>query len=65
MKSTPETSVTDGGFDLMEIRYSLREMLAEVASDREGNAYGMERLQSEDIKKAFKAKPKKRRGPKT
>ena len=53
MKPTPETPVAGGGFDLMETRYSLREMLAEVASDREGDAYGMERLQIEDIKRAI------------
>ncbi|MCF7689743.1 MAG: hypothetical protein K9M98_03190 [Cephaloticoccus sp.] len=65
MNSAPETPGQPDAFDIKEVRYSLREMLAEVALERESGAFGMEHVQSDDIRKAFATKPRKRRGPKT
>lgn len=48
---------------IAEERYSLREMLAEVAGERESGAFGMEKLRRDDIHKVFVAKTRKRRVP--
>lgn len=58
--SSPSTPAGDGA--LREIRFSLRDMLAEVATDRLTGAFGTEKLRQEDVKQLFRAKPRKPRG---
>ena len=44
-----------------EVRYSLREMMVEVASERSSGALGAEKLHRKDIRKMFRTKPRKPR----
>lgn len=44
-----------------EVRYSLKQMLAEVAAERQSGAFGQEKMDPADIRRAFKAKPRARR----
>ncbi len=46
---------------LQEERYSLRAMLEEVALESHAGAIGAEKLHRNDVRKIFRAKPKKRR----
>jgi hypothetical protein len=46
---------------LQEERYSLRDMLAEVALESQDGTFGAERLHQKDVRKIFRAKPLKRR----
>jgi hypothetical protein len=48
-----------------EVRYSLKEILAEVASERGSGAMGAEKLHRKDIRKMFRAKPRPSRAAKT
>ncbi len=48
-----------------EVRYSLREILAEVAGERSSGAMGAEKLHAKDIRKMFRAKPRPSRAAKT
>lgn len=43
-----------------EVRYSLREMMVEVAAERSSGALGAEKLHRKDIRKMFRSKPRKR-----
>lgn len=45
---------------LAEIKYSLPELLAEIANERATGSYGMEKLDQQEIQKLFKAKPTRR-----
>jgi hypothetical protein len=49
---------------LNEVRYSLREMLVEVAAERSSGALGAEKLHRKDIRKMFRTKPRQPRGAK-
>lgn len=49
---------------LNEVRYSLREMLVEVAAERSSGALGSEKLHRKDIRKMFRTKPRQPRGAK-
>jgi len=49
--------------ELQEERYSLRDMLAEVALESQDGAFGAQKLHQKDVRKVFRAKPKKRRAP--
>ncbi len=51
MNHAPVTSHT-----LTEVKYSLRELLAEIEAERATSAFAMEKLDQQDIKKLFKAK---------
>lgn len=44
---------------LKEVRYSLRELLAEVAQEREASTIGQEMVDQAEIGKLFKSKKKK------
>jgi hypothetical protein len=44
---------------LKEVRYSLRELLAEVHQEREGSTIGQEMVDQTEIGKLFKSKKKK------
>ncbi|NDV61153.1 hypothetical protein G0Q06_01675 [Puniceicoccales bacterium CK1056] len=44
---------------LKEVRYSLRELLAEVAEEREGSSIGQEMVDQTEIGKLFKSRKKK------
>ncbi len=46
---------------LRETRYSLKELLAEVAAERRTGGFGQEKLRQKDIRRAFKAKGGARR----
>jgi hypothetical protein len=50
-----------GGTALNEVRYSLSEMLVEVATERSSGALGAERMHPKDIRKMFSPKPRKPR----
>lgn len=64
MSDTPSPPPSpSGSWQLREVRYNLRDLLAEVAIEQETGAFGMEKLQQKDIGKLFKAKPRKRRAP--
>lgn len=56
----PDTSVPPS-WRLKEVRYSLRDLLAEAAIEAETGAFGMEKLQQKDIGKFFSTQPRKRR----
>ena len=47
---------------LNEVRYSLREMLVEVAGERSSGAMGAEKLQGKAIRKLFPRQPRQARG---
>lgn len=47
-----------------EVRYSLREMLAELQSERITGTFAMEKLDQNEIGKLFKAKTPRRVKPK-
>lgn len=46
---------------LNEVRYSLREMLVEVTTERSSGSLGAEKLHRKDIRKMFRAQPRKPR----
>jgi hypothetical protein len=46
---------------LREVRYSLKQLLEEVAVERLSGAFGQEKLGQKDIRRAFKAKSRSRR----
>lgn len=48
---------------LREIRYSLRELLADVGEERITGAFGAENLRQADIHKVFAAKSRANRRP--
>jgi hypothetical protein len=48
--------------ELQEERYSLAEMLREVAEERQGGAFGGEKVHPRDIRKLFRAKSRKSSG---
>ncbi len=48
-----------------EVRYSLREILAEVASERASGTMGAEKMHRKEIRKLFRAKPRQPRAAKT
>ncbi len=48
----------------LTVRYSLQEILAELAQERSTGSFGMEKLNQAEILKLFESK-KKRRGKKT
>jgi hypothetical protein len=50
---------------LKEVRYSLREMLVEVATERSSGALGSEKLHRNDIRKMFRPKARKSREAQT
>jgi len=47
---------------LKEVRYSLRELLAEVQQEREGSSIGQEIVDQSEIEKLFSSKKRTRRG---
>ena len=57
--SPPPASNSDP--ELHEERYCLRDMLVDVAQERQTGAFGQEKLRRADIRKVITAKPKKRR----
>lgn len=62
--TAPEPTISKRGRSaLNEVRYSLREMMVEVASERRAGAMGAEKLHRKDIRKMFRSKPLKSRGP--
>jgi hypothetical protein len=62
MNSGPEKPLAARGeLARNEVRYSLREMLVEVATERSAGSLGAEKLHSRDIRKIFRAKPRKSR----
>ncbi len=58
MSPSPESN---SDTELREERYCLRDMLVDVAQEREAGAFGQEKLRRADIRKVIKAKPRKRR----
>lgn len=44
-----------------EVRYSLQQLLEEVAAERLSGAFGQEKLGTADIRRVFKSKPRSRR----
>ncbi len=66
MSGGPENPLSARGQSaLNEVRYSLREMLVEVATERSSGAFGAEKLHQKDIRKMFRPKPRKPREAKT
>jgi hypothetical protein len=65
MSPDPSSSGNAPGFQIQEIRYSLADMITEVAAERQTGAFGMERLPQSEIKKVLLAKTRKPRAPKT
>lgn len=57
----PATPKSAASVPLREVRYSLKQMLAEIAVDRQSGAFGHEKLDQADIRRAFKAKSRARR----
>jgi hypothetical protein len=45
---------------LAEVKYSLPDLLAEIANERATGSYGMEKLEQQEIQKLFKSKPTRR-----
>lgn len=60
-KMAPADPVQPG---FSEERYSLRDMLAEVAQESQTGSLGAVKLHQKDIRKLFRAKPSPLRGPK-
>ncbi len=52
---------TPSGPAVREVRYSLTQLLAEVAVERQTGAFGQEKLSHADIRRVFKAKGRSRR----
>lgn len=48
---------------LKEVRYSLRDLLAEVAIEHDTGAFGLQKLQQKEIAKLFPKKTRKRHAP--
>ncbi|MCF3650515.1 hypothetical protein [Synoicihabitans lomoniglobus] len=55
------TPAPKANWELKEVRYSLRDLLKEVASEQDSGSFGMEKLRQQDIGKMFKKRPRKRR----
>lgn len=45
---------------LIEVKYSLPDLLSEIANERAIGSYGMEKLEQQEIQKLFKSKPTRR-----
>jgi len=50
-----------GASALNEVRYSLREMMVEVASERSSGSLAAEKMHQKDIRKLFRDQPRKPR----
>ncbi len=62
MTSAPQKPLSARGKAAMnEVRYSLREMLVEVATERSSGSLASEKLHRKDIRKMFRAQPRKPR----
>jgi hypothetical protein len=66
MSSAPQKPLSARGESaLNEVRYSLREMMVEVTTERQSGSMGAEKLHRKDIRKLFRAKPRKPRDTQT
>jgi len=45
---------------LVEVKYSLPDLLEEITNERATGSYGMEKLEQQEIQKLFKSKPTRR-----
>ena len=60
--SSSKSNDSSGTNKLKEVRYSLRELLAEVQQEREGSSIGQEIVDQSEIGKLFSSNKKARRG---
>lgn len=61
MSRSPAPTQPAAGSAPSEVRFSLKQMLAEVAVERQSGAFGQEKMDAADIRRAFKAKARTRR----
>lgn len=59
--SSPQTPSGTTAWKLKEVRYSLRELQAEVALERKAGAFGQQKLHQAEIAKLFPAQKRKRK----
>lgn len=61
MSEESEESAEIQAHEILAVRYSLKEMLAEVAIERSESVFGRELVNSSEIDKMFKKKRRERR----
>jgi hypothetical protein len=63
MSATSNRSPAAPRWQKAEVRYSLRELLAEVVEERKAGPFGAEKLRQADINQLFEPKTRKSRAP--
>jgi hypothetical protein len=62
MDPTQDKTATAKSWRLKVVRYSLADLLAEVALEHDTGAFGQQKLQQKEIAKLFPKKTRKRHG---